>query len=286
MKRHYYTLCFILLFPLFVLPVHADSWRDNMENLIYSPRYFGPNAFPIPELRSGQVGSRWEVEVRGEHHYFSGDKASNLYARVFIPFVKGRAGLNVSVRMFEKYKMTPETRDERFAVETESPITCHGDAIFSAFYQVLKSEKWFDAVFSFTLKTASGGRLCDARYTDAASYWLDMTLGKDLVKAVDDGFGLRVQAMGGFYCWMTNELVHRQNDAIMFGAGLSGKYRNFSLATDLSGFDGYKSNGDTSLSWRNNLRYEYKKNIISVRYNMGLADNLYDTVSLGYIRCF
>ena len=52
---------------------HADSWRDKTELLIYSPRYFGPNAFPIPEMRDGQVSERYEVEVRGEYHYYTGE---------------------------------------------------------------------------------------------------------------------------------------------------------------------------------------------------------------------
>ncbi len=73
--------------------------------------------------------------------------------------------------------MTPETRDERFAVDTESPIKYNGDIIISSFFQVLKSEKWVDATISANIKTASGGRLCDARFTDAASYWFDVNGG-------------------------------------------------------------------------------------------------------------
>ena len=57
---------------------HADSWRDKTELLIYSPRYFGPNAFPIPEMRDGRVSERYEVEVRGEYHYYTGDKTWNI----------------------------------------------------------------------------------------------------------------------------------------------------------------------------------------------------------------
>ncbi len=284
-RRHYSSFIFCFLF-LLVIPVHAEDWRDKTELLIYSPRYFGPNGFPIPELHSGKISQYGEAEVRGEYHYFSGDKTGNLYARLFIPFVRGRAGVDVSVTAFEKYKMTPETRDERNAVETESPITCQGDVIIGAYFQVLTSEKWVDAMFNFTLKTASGGRLCDARYTDAAAYWFDLAIGRDLIKDKGNTFSLRAQMMGGFYCWMTNDMVHRQNDAILFGAGLTGKYRYFTLSTDLSGFNGYKNNGDTSLSWRNNLRFEYKKNVISARYNIGLKDRLYDTLSLAYIRCF
>ena len=35
-----------------------DSWRDKMEGLIYAPRYFGPNAFPTPEMYCGKLPTR------------------------------------------------------------------------------------------------------------------------------------------------------------------------------------------------------------------------------------
>lgn len=92
--------------------------------------------------------------------------------------------------------------------------------------------------------------------------------------------------MAGFYCWMTNDLVHRQNDAISYGAGFTGTYRNFMLRTDLSGFYGYENNGDRPIILRNNLTYEIKKNIVSLRYDHGMKDRLYDSYSLAYIRCF
>lgn len=264
----------------------ASDYHEQMKLLIYSPRYFGPNAFPIPLLRSGKVSERYEAEVRGEYHYFSGDKTTNLHTRALLPFFRGKAGIEISLNLFEEYTMTQEIMDERYAIERESPITCHGDVIVTAFFQLLKSDKWLDAMVNMTLKTASGGRVCDARYTDAASYWFDLAVGKDLIRPRADRLSLRLQAMVGFYCWMTNEIIHRQNDAILYGAGLTANYRGFTLSTDLSGFSGYKSNGDNSMAWRNNLRYELKKNIISFRYNLGIKDNLYDTLSLGYIRCF
>lgn len=85
---------------------------------------------------------------------------------------------------------------------------------------------------------------------------------------------------------MTNNLVHRQNDALVFGGGLTGKVRAFSLNTDLIGIYGYKGNGDRPLSLRTKLEYELKKNILSIRYRHGIKDNLYDSYSIAYIRCF
>ncbi|RHJ87615.1 hypothetical protein [Parabacteroides sp. AM08-6] len=282
-----YISLFCILFSFFTIPLlHAEDWRDKTKLLIYSPRYFGPNAFPLPEMRNGDVSKRIEAEVRGEYHYYKGDKTKDLYARVLVPFVKGRAGVEVSLVVLEKYKMTPETRDERFAVATESPIRCTGDVIFTSFFQVLRSEKWADIVLSGTIRTASGGRLCDARYTDAAAYWFDLNIARNLWKSTDGKASLRMQVLGGFYCWMTNDLVHRQNDAMAYGGGLTGTYKGFTLSSDISGIRGYKNNGDRPIHWRNKLSYELKKNILSFRYTHGMKDRLYESYSLGYTRCF
>ncbi|MDR3260993.1 MAG: hypothetical protein LBT78_04075 [Tannerella sp.] len=257
-----------------------------MELLVYTPRYFGPNAFPVPELHSGQVGNRWEVEIRGEYHYYTGDRTKDVFARLFIPFAKGRAGLEVSGVVVEDYLMTDETKEERHAVENRSPIGCYGDVIISSFYQLLRSDKWCDVTLGCNLKTASGGRLCDARFTDAATYWFDLTAGRNLFQDREHKAFVRLQGMAGFYCWMTNDMVHRQNDATLFGGGLSGGYKNVLLTVDCSGFYGYQNNGDHPVVFRSKFNYELKKNIFSFRYAHGLKDSLYDSYSFAYIRCF
>lgn len=267
-----------------VWPLRAEDWRDKMEYLIYSPRYFGPNAFPMPELMGGRLPARWEVELRGEFHTMPGDKTKDVFARLYIPIAKGHAGVTVSGVIREFYKTSPEVRDQRNAVEVEPVIPCYGDVVVNCYYQVLRSEKWMDIIVSANLKTASGGRVCDARFTDAASYWFDCNIGRTLWQAPNASF--RVQGLAGFYCWMTNNMVHRQNDAFCYGVGLQGVYRSFSLDCDYSGIRGYKSNGDKPMTIRTKLNYEIKKNILSFRYKHGVKDNLYDTYSLAYIRCF
>jgi hypothetical protein len=283
-------LVLILLALLFVPAgvLSQDGWRDKTWLLVYSPRYFGPNAFPIPELRSAKSPVHYEAEVRGEYHHYAGDQTKDLYLRALLPIVKGRAGVEISFVAVEKYKLTPETRDERNAAGVECPPneSYSGDVIVSAFYQLLQSEKWIDAMLSLNLKTASGGRLCDARFTDAATYWVDLTAGKDILKNPSGKYFLRMQAMTGFYCWMTNDIIHRQNDAILFGAGLTGTLHKVSLSSDLSGFYGYENNGDRPLQWRNRLQFEYKNNLLSLRYTHGMQASLYDTYSIGYIRRF
>jgi hypothetical protein len=263
--------------------IQAQDWREQMELLIYTPRYFGPNAFPVPELRSGRIDTRWEMEVRGEYHYYTGDKTKDLYTRLFIPIANGRAGVELSGVIMEDYLMTRETQEERHAVDFHPPIRCFGDLIVCSFYQILESSKWCDIMAGAGLKTASGGRLCDARYTDAATYWFDLTAGRNLFQNSEKTASIRLQGMLGFYCWMTNDMKHRQNDAILYGYGLGGNYKNISLTVDYSGFYGYENNGDRPVVLRTKLNCAFKRHVLSFRFRHGMDDNLYDSYSIAYI---
>ena len=69
----------------------------------------------------GSLSSRWEVELRGEYHKTRGDQTKDIFTRLYIPVVKGRVGVNVSWVFQEWYEMSPEVRDERYAVELKSP---------------------------------------------------------------------------------------------------------------------------------------------------------------------
>lgn len=284
----FYFRSFLCLFSFLTLSfsVQSQDWREGMENLIYSPRYFGPSAFPIPEVRESIAPKRFEVEVRGQYHYYTGDQTKDFFARIMIPVVKEKVAIEVSALVVEDYKLTPETRDERFAAETESPISYNGDVVVSTIFQVLKKPELMNVMISLNLKTASGSRLVDARFTDAAAYWFDVTAGRELYKNEGADASISVQGVAGFYCWMTNSLVHRQNDALHYGIGFTAKLKNFTLQSDFSGFHGYEDNGDRPMIIRNNLIYEYKKNGLSLRYHHGMKDRLYETYALGYIRYF
>jgi hypothetical protein len=263
------------------------GWQETMRFLQYSPRYFGPNAFPLPELRSGGIETRREAELRGEYHEYEGDRTKDIYARVFVPIAEGRAGVEVSYVVYEYYNMTEETVEERHAAGRFWKAGAHGDIIVSSFYQLLRNEKWVNIMLEATLKTASGDRLADARYTDAATYWFNLNFGRFLYKSPDRPSSyLHIQGLAGFYCWMTNDIVHRQNDAFLYSAGISGAHKNFTVNADITGIYGYKNNGDRPLQLRTGLNYEYRENILSFRYKHGMKDCLYDSFSLAYIRCF
>ena len=115
MKIQILRFCLVVSCLLaYVSPVKALEWWEKVEYLTYSPRYFGPNAFPIPELGGGSLSSRWEVELRGEYHKTRGDQTKDIFTRLYIPVVKGRVGVNVSWVFQEWYEMSPEVRDRQW----------------------------------------------------------------------------------------------------------------------------------------------------------------------------
>ena len=290
-KKIFHIAFILLIFMPTAYSQEAGSendWINNMSKLIYSPKYFGPSAFPIPELRNGRVSESYEVEIRPQYHYYVGDQTTDVYLRMLLPLVRGKAGLEINFIPWEKYKLTAETQEERNAAERECPPyeKYSGDVVLTAFFQLLQDNEWIDAMIDFSIKTASGGRLCDARFTDAATYWFNLNIGRDLAGYSYDKYYLRLIASSGFYCWMTNSLTHRQNDAWAYGIGLTGGLDKVTVSTDISGFNGYNGNGDSPLIWRNNVKLEFNKNVISFRYNHGIRDYMYETYSIAYIRKF
>ena len=286
MKMTQTLLVLFLTFTFTIARAQEESWHDKLKLLTYSPRYFGANAFPLPELQSDNNLNRWEVEVRGEYHEYDGDRAKNISGRISIPIVGERVGIEVSYVFYEYYNTTQETVLERNAAGKSWKSGAHGDVILSVFYKMFRNNSIADILLETTLKTASGNRLADARYTDAASYWFDMNIGRNLLQNARATSYIRLQGLAGFYCWMTNDIVHRQDDAFLYAVGLSGRLKNLTAHTDLAGFYGYLNNGDRPLLLRTKLNYEYKKNILSFRYKHGIHDYLYDTFSVAYIRCF
>jgi hypothetical protein len=282
------SFIFLLLFLLSSLGGYSqnDAWREQLYLLQYSPRYFGPNAFPVPELRNGSIGDRIEAEIRGDYHCYEGDRTKDVFVRLLIPVADGRAGLEISGVAYEYYEMTQATVEERHAAESSWKSGAMGDFIVSSFYRLLKDSRIAAVTLEAGLKTASGNRLVDARYTDAAAYWFDVNIGRSFYRSADHKYDIIMQGLFGFYCWMTNDIIHRQNDALLYSGGISSKMWNVTLAVDVAGISGYENNGDRPIQIRTKLDYEFSGNIFSFRYKHGMKDNLYDSYSLAYIRCF
>ena len=204
-----------------LVPVDKPNLRETTG---IAPAYFGPNAFPVPDMLDGRVQNHLRVEIAGDGYFgFQGDKTADVFARLFIPLFTDRVNLTVWMPMMEWYELTPE----RIATCRVPDSLAHsgsgaGDAYFSTDIQILRDKKLApDIALRAACKSASGGQYELARHYDCPGYFMDLSLGKswylgerqasDEVKAVE----LRVAGSVGFLCWQTDN--GRQNDAVMYG---------------------------------------------------------------------
>ena len=232
-----------------LVPIDKPNLRETTG---IAPAYFGPNAFPVPDMLDGKVQNHLRVEIAGDGYFgFQGDKTADVFARLFIPLFTDRVNLTVWMPMMEWYELTPE----RIATCRVPDSLAHsgsgaGDAYFSTDIQILRDKKWApDIALRAACKSASGGQYELARHYDCPGYFMDLSLGKswylgerqasDEVKAVE----LRVAGSVGFLCWQTDN--GRQNDAVMYGLQLLVKSQYVSLRTTWSGYVGWAHRGCT-----------------------------------------
>ena len=72
-----------------------------------APAYFGPNAFPVPDMLDGRTSSELKIELYGDCFLgttttsVADDITTDLFARVTIPLFTPKANLTVYMPIFE-----------------------------------------------------------------------------------------------------------------------------------------------------------------------------------------
>ena len=231
-----------------LVPVDKPNLRDDTG---IAPMYFGPNAFPVPDMLDGRVQNHLRVEIAGDGYFgFYGDKTADAFARVFIPLFTDRVNLTIWMPVMEWYEMTQE-RQRVCRLQDSAAIAGHGagDAYFSTDIQILRDRKWApDIALRAACKSASGGQYELARHYDCPGYFFDLSLGKSWYlgerQSGDKARGLELRLAGsaGFLCWQTDN--GRQNDAVMYGLQLLLRSQYVSLRTTWSGYVGWENAGD------------------------------------------
>lgn len=268
-----------------LVPIDKPNLRETTG---IAPAYFGPNAFPVPDMLDGRVQNHLRVEIAGDGYFgFQGDKTADVFARMFIPLFTDRVNLTVWMPMMEWYELTPE----RIATCRVPDSLAHsgsgaGDAYFSTDIQILRDKKWApDIALRAACKSASGGQYELARHYDCPGYFMDLSLGKswylgerqasDEVKAVE----LRVAGSVGFLCWQTDN--GRQNDAVMYGLQLLVKSQYVSLRTTWSGYVGWENDGDKPMIIKGRLSGHAKQFEPYVEYQYGIKDYPFHHLRVG-----
>jgi hypothetical protein len=294
-RRFIITLIFLLSGILSHSQGDDYSWWNNKHNwdgispwsdyLTVSPAYFGPNALPVPEIRDGNIETRVSLEGAADLHFSEGDNTQNLFLKLRYPFWEGRIAIEVFGVPVEHYIMDTITRDERAARCYNCEGTAMGDLYIGTMIQLLRDKgAWPDLVFGFTLRTASGNLLGDARFTDAPGYYFDLSAGKSY--KLSSKFQIRPFAMIGFYVWQTNHDAWRQNDAFLYGLGLKAYSNAYEFNAKWGGYKGYIGNGDAPMVLRANAIYKFKKVHLKLAFQQGLNDFEYTSVRVGGVFYF
>ena len=86
-------IAFILLLCVAGLPILAQT--GGPETSMVSPYYFGPNAFPVPDMLDGTVQPDLRIELDGNHYFGTrGDHTTDLTLKVNIPLFTDRVNLS------------------------------------------------------------------------------------------------------------------------------------------------------------------------------------------------
>lgn len=289
MIRTYWILglLFVCASASALVPIDEPNLREPTG---IAPAYFGPNAFPVPDMLDGRVQNQLRIEVAGDGYFgFQGDKTADVFARVFVPLFTDRVNLTIWMPVMEWYEMTPERMATcRIPDSLTNRGNGAGDAYFSTDIQILRDKKWApDIALRAGCKSASGGQFELARHYDSPGYFIDLSMGKswlihsnnDNPVANEGGVELRVAGSVGFLCWQTDN--GRQNDAVMYGLQLMLKHQYISLRTTWSGYVGWESMGDQPMTIKGRLCGHAKQFEPYVEYQYGIKDYPFHQVRVG-----
>ncbi len=263
--------------------VKKHNWDGNTSWTRYirlNTKYLGPNALPVPEIKTGQIQSQLNLGLFVETHQSKGDQTYNQFTNLYIP-LGNRVGLEWSLVPLEYYQMDTITRDQRFARDKDAKGFSGGDIYIGTHIQLIKETETKPGMLaSINLRSASGTNLQAARFTDTPGYFMDVSLGKNF--KVSKLFTHRWFAQVGFYSWQTYDPEHAQNDAFQYGLGYSVSNQKMELRGSWGGYIGYINDGDRPMLAR--LQFKTKK-LSGINYlaqvQQGLVQFNYTSLRIG-----
>ena len=233
-------ILFILLLCLAGSPAPAQTGLDQpdkSETTMISPYYFGPNAFPVPDMLDGTLYHDLRIELDGNHFFGTrGDHTTDLTLKVNIPLFTDRVNLTAWMPLAEWYRNSDESLavcrlTEKAKTDPKARKGCvSGDVYITTDIQLFRQKRYLpDVILRAALRTASGNDFQYARNYDSPGYFFDATVAKSFALGVLKDHDLRIALSGGFLCWQTNNA--RQNDAIMYGLIRSFRWSRHCAAT-------------------------------------------------------
>ena len=244
--------------------------------------YLGPNALPVPEIKKGVVVPGNNLEFGMDMHFRTGDPTQNISGKYYRSFADNKVAIEIYGVLLEHYAMSDTVRDERIARDKDGKGIAVGDLYFATMLQLVKDKKFPDTMFRLAGRTASGGHLDAARYSDTPGYFFDLSFSKSYLSENRQMTFIPFASIG-FYSWQTNDELNLQNDALLYGAGAECKWSVWTLSNTLGGYSGYKHERDRPIVYTLDVVRKLKKNALRFQYLCGIRHWTYQTFKFSYI---
>lgn len=251
-----------------------------------APAFFGPNAFPVPDMLDGRTSSDIRLELYADNFFgmmaddVMDDFTADVFARLTVPLFTERVNLTLWMPVYEYFSTSPQVNDYR-RVKHEGPLSgwLPGDVYVSTDIMLLMQEKHhIDATIRAALKSASGHCWYYARNYDSPGYFFDASFGRTF--SFGQRTAVKVALSGGFLCWQTDN--GRQNDAVMYGVLASFRAGSFHLDAEYGGYVGWEQFGDSPMTLKSGLSYDLGDFSINLRYQAGFVDWPFHQVRVGF----
>ncbi len=255
-----------------------DTKSHWSEYLIYSAKYMGPNALPVPDLAGGHIDNENSVRITGASHFCPGDRTYNANVYANLNLVKDIISFDLYYLPVEYFNMSHELKTERktffwFYYKKFA----QGDTYLNTNVQLLQRGVNLKLRLGYKFPTSS--MIALARFTDRPGYYFDLAFDKNLIKSSNNA--LRIMGMVGFYVWETNNDNQYQNDSFLYGLGLAYERDGLRLQTNLRGYHGYMENGDSPLVWKTSAAKRLGRVSVNMSYQVGLHDFKYHSLEAG-----
>lgn len=255
---------------------------------LVAPAYFGPNAFPVPDMLDGSTSGDLKVELYGDGFLCSmtsspsDDITLDLFAKATIPLFSDRVNLVIWMPVVEWFRSGPAVNVQRRVQNPDRWISGidSGDAYVSTDILILDERKTgCGLVLRAALKSASGNSFGTARVYDAPGYFFDIAAGRNIKVSADGKTVFRMALSTGFLCWQTAN--GRQNDAIMYGALASLKTGPFKAEVNYGGYVGWEQKGDRPMTLKTELSWSLGRCSLNAMYQVGFMDWPFHQIRLG-----
>lgn len=283
MKLRLIVLALLLQFALNVIQAQTHQWwADNVkwdgitnykQYISIKPGKMGPNAFYFSNGLTGTVDTQYTLEVKGQSYFTKGEVTLNPFVSINIPFGKF-ASLKLSGVPIEYFNTSHQLKTDRkiFWIGYYDQWAAGDlDVLFTG-----RLKKNPDMSLLIGLKTASGGRLDLARFTDSPQYFFNYAISWGSEKT-------KYHATTGFTAWQTLDGDHPQDDGWTYAFSVEQSLgKQWKIRPELYGMLAYLKDGDRPMIAKISLNHPFATGKFLFEITRGLVDFPFSGISLGY----